>query len=354
MSVCTINFCRFVENVCQVLKDISVANPYRISNCKNGEDFEVCVVDAVHITLEKENIAATVHYTPGGHAFPDIVIEFPSGDRYGIEVKSSSSSTSKSWKINGNSVLGSTKENVIDTYIIFGKTAIGNQGFRFKRYEEAVANVAVTHSPRYTIDMDITPEETFFAKCGYSYQQISESSDPIGLITSYFKSQGQRAWWLSESTPAAIRMFSDLSVKERDMLIGYCFAHFPEVFSASANKFSRCAMWLVTEQSVVSSSLRDNFSAGGRFEYLQFGSIPRIFDTLIKCREYVIKALHDASVEELCEDWEVKFEPHYATLNKVKMWIVTATAQCPSISQIGYDSRKLLSQIMGVNWDDAK
>ena len=100
MSVCTINFCRFVENVCQVLKDISDANPYRISNCKNGEDFEACVVDAVHITLEKENIAATVHYTPGGHAFPDIVIEFPSGDRYGIEVKSSSSSTSKSWKIN--------------------------------------------------------------------------------------------------------------------------------------------------------------------------------------------------------------------------------------------------------------
>ena len=94
--------------------------------------------------------------------------------------------------------------------------------------------------------MDITPEETFFAKCGYSYQQISESSDPIGLITSYFKSQGQRAWWLSESTPAAIRMFSDLSVKERDMLIGYCFAHFPEIFSSRANKFSRCAMWLVT------------------------------------------------------------------------------------------------------------
>ena len=69
MSVCTINFCRFVENVCQVLKDISDANPYRISNCKNGEDFEACVVDAVHITLEKENIAATVHYTQVGMRF---------------------------------------------------------------------------------------------------------------------------------------------------------------------------------------------------------------------------------------------------------------------------------------------
>ena len=102
-----------------------------------------------------------------GHAFPDIVIDFPNGEKYGIEVKSSSSPTSKSWKINGNSVLGSTKEDVIDTYVIFGKTAIGNQGFRFKRYEDAVANVAVTHSPRYTIDMDIPPEETFSQNPGF-------------------------------------------------------------------------------------------------------------------------------------------------------------------------------------------
>ena len=132
------------------------------------------------------------------------------------------------------------------------KTHEGNQGFRFKRYEEAVANVAVTHSPRYAIDMDIAPDETFFVKSGLSYRQISESNDPIGLITAYFKSQGQRAWWLSESTPAAIRMFSDLPIEERNMLIGYCFAHFPEVFSNSQNKFSRCAMWLATEHNCTS------------------------------------------------------------------------------------------------------
>ena len=113
------------------------------------------------------------------------MIEFSNGEKYGIEVKSSASATSKSWKINGNSVLGSTKENVIDTYIVFGKTAMGNQAFRFKRYEDAVANVAVTHSPRYAIDMDIAPGETFFDKSGLTYQQISESENPIGLITSY-------------------------------------------------------------------------------------------------------------------------------------------------------------------------
>mgnify|MGYP000010773970 FL=1 len=347
MEISNRNFRNFVEKVCQMLEDISCTNPRKISACKNGEDFEACVVEAVHATLEKYGITAKVYYTPGGHAFPDIVIEFPSGERYGIEVKSSSSSTSKSWKINGNSVLGSTKENVIDTYIIFGKTALGNQGFRFKRYEEAVANVAVTHSPRYAIDMDIAPDETFFVKSGLSYRQISESNDPIGLITAYFKSQGQRAWWLSESTPAAIRMFSDLPIEERNMLIGYCFAHFPEVFSNSQNKFSRCAMWLATEHSIVSSSLRDNFSAGGRFEYCQFGRIPRIFDTLQNCREFVFKALNEANIEELLEDWGIDFDPNSTTLSKVNMWIIVAATQCPLISETGYDSRSLLYQIMG-------
>lgn len=342
-----IDFHDFVKNVCQKLEATSKADPYHIAACKNGEDFEACVVGAIYAVLDELSITATVHYTPGGHAFPDIVIEFFDGEKYGIEVKSSSSATSKSWKINGNSVLGSTKENVIDTYIIFGKTAIGNQGFRMKRYEDAVANVAVTHSPRYAIDMDISPGETFFAKSGLSYRQISEDKNPIGLITSYFKAQGQRAWWLSENTPAAIRMFSDLSAREHDTLIGYCFAHFPEVFSTNVNKFSRCAMWLVTEHSVVSSSLRDNFSAGGRFEYLQYGRIPRIFDTLISCKQYVINALNDADIEELCQDWGIDFDPKYRTRDKVKMWIIAAVVRCPTIPQAGYNPKEILSHIMG-------
>lgn len=188
----SLEFGKIVAQICQYLKQLSETSPMLIAACKTGEDFEQCVVDATRATLSSLEISATVCYTPGSHVFPDIVIEFDHGEKYGIEVKSSTSSTSKNWKINGNSVLGSTKEDVIDTYIIFGKTAIGNQGFRYKRYEDAIANVAVTHSPRYAIDMEITDSETFFAKSGLTYKQISESDDPIGQITAYFRSQGQK------------------------------------------------------------------------------------------------------------------------------------------------------------------
>ena len=175
-----IDFERFVEKVCQTLEAVSASAPHHIAACKSGEDFEACVVEAVHAALDDLGLTATVHYTPGGHTFPDIVIEFSNGEKYGIEVKSSASATSKSWKINGNSVLGSTKENVIDTYIVFGKTAMGNQAFRFKRYEDAVANVAVTHSPRYAIDMDIALEKPFLINQDLPISRSLNLKTPLG------------------------------------------------------------------------------------------------------------------------------------------------------------------------------
>ena len=339
-------FAEFVEKVRQYLEDLSNTNPAVIAACKSGEDFEVCVRDAAAAVLAREGIQAEIQYEQGSHVFPDVVLVFANGEKYGIEVKSSTSTSSKNWKINGNSVLGSTKEDVVDTYIIFGKTAIGNQGFRCKRYEDAIANVAVTHSPRYAIDMEIASGETFFAKSGLTYKQISESKDPIGQITAYFRSQGQHAWWLAESTPAAIRMLSDIPAEERKALIGYCFAHFPEIFSSSSTKFSRCAMWLAAEHSIVSSSLRDNFSAGGKYEYLDYGKIPRIFDTLEECKQYVIAALNDASIEQLCEDWRLPFEDEFRTYNKLSAWLGVASASCPPAAKVGYNSKDILISIM--------
>ena len=338
-------FSKFVEKVRLQLEYVSQTAPEVIAACKSGEDFEVCVYNAVATVLAETGIDATIHYEQGSHVFPDIVVEFATGEKYGIEVKSSTG-TGRGWKINGNSVLGSTKENVVDTYVMFGKTTRGHQAFRCKRYEDCVADVAVTHSPRYRIDMDLEPGTTFFDKSGLSYQQISDAEKPIELITAYFKSQGQHAWWLSESTPAAIRMFSSLTTEEKKRLVAYCFAHFPEVFSASSNKFSRCAMWLAAEHSIVSSSLRDNFSAGGKYVYRDFGKIPRIFDTLDKCKEYVINALNECTMEKLCEDWGIAYRPEFENNNKLSAWLGVASANCHGDGEAEYNASCILSSIM--------
>lgn len=301
------DFERFVSLVCERLYQVSEEDPRQITSCKSGEDFEACVYNATKYVIETNRVDAIPLYTPGSHVFPDIIVAFSDGDKYGIEVKCSTSSTSKSWKINGNSVLGSTKEDVIDTFIVFGKTKPGNIGFRFKRYEDAIANVVVTHSPRYLIDLDVPESENFFRQSGLSYKLVNESKNPIGLITDYFKRKGQRAWWLSESTPAAIRMFCDLSEKEQAEIIGYCFVHFPEIFSNGTKKFSRSAMWMVTDRSVVSSSLRDNFTAGGRITIetrrVTYPNRPRIFFNVQKYRKHILDELKTVEVEKLRDDW---------------------------------------------------
>lgn len=328
------NFTVFVEQVCLALEKISQETPERIASCNSGEKFEICVVEAAQAVIDISYPGAIIHYTSGSHAFPDIVIEFDDGDRYGIEVKSSSSATSRSWKINGNSVLGSTKENVLDTYIIFGKTARGHQAFRYKRYEDAVANVGVTHSPRYLIDLDITPEETFFAKSGLSYQEISQSDNPIGLITDYFRRQGQQAWWLGEDriAPAVIRMFGTLSVQEKEYLISHCFVHFPEVLSSGQKKYYRSALWLTLERSVVSTSLRDNFSASGkvtlRLPNYTYRDVSRIYQTLRNHRHSVLAILETALEEDLLRDWEPFGALRAIPENRLRTWLGIAANGC--------------------------
>lgn len=275
---------------------------------KSGEEFEPLIVEAVNEALETLGIYGVVNYTPGGHGFPDIVLDDMHGAKYGIEVKSSVSS-GKSWKINGNSVVGSTKEDgIIENVIVFGKLRGENSEFRARNYEQSVINVGVTHSPRYMIDLDTPRGESFFDKAGITYSQLNSVDNPIKLITDYFLSIGQKAWWLAESTPATIRMFGNLSREEQNYLMGYAFAHFPELFSHSSNKFYRFMSWLASEKSIVDASLRDRFTAGGKVDLeisgVEYQGIPQIFKNLYRYREYVLMELDNGDLEILSDDWD--------------------------------------------------
>ena len=315
-----------VSKIIDALRDTAQTTPSKITACKNGDDFELVVVEAVSRVLTDLNTGGIVHHTPGGHAFPDIIIEFTDGKKYGIEVKSSSATKSKGWKINGNSILGSTRDpEVLETYIIFGKTATATLEFKARKYEDCVANIVVTHSPRYLIDLDLPTGETFFDKSKIDYKSLIDSDNPIGMITSYFQLIGQKAWWLSESTPAAVRMFSDLDDEEQLEVIGYGFAHFPELFQRSNKKYKRLALWLATEKSIVASSLRDDFSAKGVVNLVlndtSYKKLPQIFKRLNDYKTYVVSALNQAEPEALFADWNEGNLPENDTKSKVKEWI---------------------------------
>ena len=124
----------------QFNKIIKEALDYLANDClinsnmyiKSGDGFEICVLNAIKHAIKTLSLDILIDYTPGGHGFPDIVLIGKSGNKYGIEVKSSSSN-GKSWRINGNSVLGSTKTHgILKTVIIFGKVRGEDSVFRAK------------------------------------------------------------------------------------------------------------------------------------------------------------------------------------------------------------------------------
>lgn len=324
-----ITFYKIIDDTVAKLKTVAITNPTRITSCKSGDDFELFVAEIVKQVISELGYEAHVHHTPGSHVFPDIIIEFANRAKYGIEVKSSSAKKAKGWKINGNSVLGSTRDDdVIETYIIFGKTDKSVLQFKARSYEESVADVVVTHSPRYLIDMDLPNDATFFHESGLDYNTITTSDDPIHLITNHFQSQGKQAWWLPESTPAppfAIRMFGDMPKRKKYEIFGYSFAHFPELFGPSTTKYSRLAFWLVIEQSLVTTSLRDEFSAGGRVNLHLNGNtykkLPQIFKKLYECKKYLLEALDQADPGQLKRDWDAGIKPDSSLHSKVKSWI---------------------------------
>jgi len=148
-----------------------------------------------------------------GQRFPDIV----AAKYYGIEVKSTKDDK---WTMIGGSVAEGTRvESVEHIFFLFGKLHKPVE-FRTRRYEECLCDIAVTHSPRYKIDMNLSEGETIFDKMGISYDEMRKSDNPIEPVVEYFRSTlkpGESLWWVngeeatSGSTPVKIRMWKTIS-----------------------------------------------------------------------------------------------------------------------------------------------
>ena len=103
-----------------------------------------------------------------GHSFPDIITE----KYFGVEVKSTQSDK---WTSTGSSIVETTRDsNVSNIYMLFGKLGGTPPEFRCRPYQDCLCNIAVTHSPRYMIDMEIRDkkEKTIFEKIDIPYNKF--------------------------------------------------------------------------------------------------------------------------------------------------------------------------------------
>lgn len=241
--------------------------------------------------------------------FPDIVDE----EFYGIEVKATKKDD---WTSIGNSVLESSRDvNTEKIYVFFGKLG-GQPDIMWRDYESCLKGIAVTHYPRYQIDMELADGHSIFDKMGISYDEIKDSDNPVQPIRRYYKSlmrEGEALWWMDDNTENTsvsapiITNFSNLSSDEKDSLVTELYVRFPAVLSNGTKKYAEVAAFLVAEKSVVSSSLRDTFSAGGRVT-LEFDGIeidvPKIVPQLLSYANRIDSLLSSMSLELLSELWQ--------------------------------------------------
>ena len=267
--------------------DSGKLNPKKIS----ATDFEKIVLNECEVYSKGTSFEKKLVPT-GKKAFPDIV----DGEYFGIEVKTT---VSDSWQSLGNSVFESSR--VADTekiYIFFGKFG-GEPDVDFKKYEECLQEISVTHSPRYGLNMRITPGETILDKMEITYDELRSLDEPIIPIREYYFANlkpGQTLWWLSDNLDDAtsptpvIKDFSSIEHEEQRRLIAEAMVLFPEVFKIPNASYTSLAVHLVSKYGIISSSLRDKFSAGGQAIIL-FGdkeiSLPHVVGEMLDKAELI-------------------------------------------------------------------
>lgn len=214
-----------------------------------------------------------IQLVSGAH-FPDIL----AAQYYGVEVKSTEKDH---WTSTGSSIMESTRlSDVRDIYLLFGKLGGDTPEFMCRPYQDCLYDIAVTHSPRYLIDMELKKGESIFDKMGTTYDALRSSDNTIEQVRSYYRNRAiaehraEMPWWLESPTNMSLRLWSDGTrayTTENEHLAAKMFILFPEVFKSD---YKRAAMWLCTKYSVLLYNARDTFSAGGQFTHINGHRLP--------------------------------------------------------------------------------
>ena len=291
-------------------RDASIRTAYYIK--RNAQLLEDDVLRSLNENAVNTPFVNTIKKV-SGQKFPDIIAD----NYFGVEVKSSKDDK---WATIGGSVNESTRvEGIERIFLTFGKL-ISPVEFRTRPYEDCLSGIAVTHYPRYKIDMTLQQGETIFDLMDITYDELRHSNDPVGTVVRYYKSQmkeGERLWWAGgadmeeviEVDELKIRLANTLTAQERQIITAEGLALFPEIFGKKQQKYSQFALWMAAEHRAVSTSMRDFFSAGGQFpintDYETFEKMPQMVVKIDEFKEKIRQIIEFTSEVTLCRTWRV-------------------------------------------------
>ena len=294
--------------------------------------------------LEKEVLSAMKEQCKGtsflpddiqlvsGQRFPDII----ASKHFGVEVKSTKENK---WVSTGSSIVESTKiEDVNHIYMLFGKLGGKPIEFKCKPYYNCLYDIAVTHSPRYLIDMEITQERTIFSKMGIEYDKFRLSEDPISTVRSYYlekiKKEKRMAmpWWIGSETVTSptLRLWSGRSLDQEKQNIykAQLLILFPTEICNS--NYDRATLWLCIRHSIINTHFRDLFTAGGQVQ-IENCCCPAIIKRILRVAPIVKQILLE---ESLLFDIKDNNPDLFYAKDKYAYWVLQVSKQYPQIKQL--------------------
>lgn len=325
-------FSKLVQN-CTLNLNIEAKSNETYFLTRNAQKLEDDVLKTLQMVAKGTSFENSI-IKVSGQKFPDIV----AGKYYGVEVKSSKD---VNWTTLGGSINESTRvEDVKRIFLTFGKL-VSPIEFISRPYEECLSEVLVTHYPRYKIDMKLKSGETIFDKMGIGYDELRQMENPVRKVIQYYKShlkKGERLWWFDdndmvETSSPMVRLWKTLNAQEKHKFIVMAYAFFPEIISASQDKYDNFSLWLVSKYGIVSTSLRDSFSAGGKV-YMSVNGIShlvsRSISHLFEYRKEIKHLLKITDDNVLMDVWNVSKVQE----NKDEQWIELLIKMSPENKNI--------------------
>jgi hypothetical protein len=242
-----------------------------------------------------------------GHKFPDII----AGEIYGVEVKSTKADH---WTSTGSSIVESTRNDLVQNiYMLFGKLGGEKPEFICRPYSEVLSEIAVTHSPRYLIDMKLKEGETIFDKMDTTYDEFRTSEDNIAKVRAYYiekaknENKQEMPWWISSTDVEKplnfnLRMWNSVGKAERKMMTAYCLILFPQIWRSDSDqkKYQEACLWLCSFAQIITPNMRDIFSASGKVALKNEGKrYPHIVKTLVDNAPNVKQLLQHPTAETI-------------------------------------------------------
>lgn len=301
-------FVELMKDTENILNTDAHENPTKYKSLTSST-LEPCALEKIKLACASSPFDADEVILVSGQKFPDIVAE----KYYGIEVKSTKGNH---WTSTGSSIVETTRiENVDDIFMLFGKLGGDIPQFKCRPYQDVLYDIAVTHSPRYLINMELNKNDTIFSKMGTTYDKFRTSPDSISEVRKYYREQKAKdqdlqemPWWITSenietSQSFNIRLWNSLNKEEKDELKIKCMILFPNALNPARNqtKYNNPALWLCSYRQVINPNIRDLYSAGGQITHVNGKQLERpvaqVFNIIVEYADDIKATLRHPSKE---------------------------------------------------------